>query len=59
MDSSPMPVSEWRGVYGVLVGDDPAPSGLRRLGTDWIDLLLVHWPDHDTPYAEPIAALEN
>jgi len=31
---------------------------LRRLGTDWIDLLLVHWPDHNTPYDEPIRAME-
>jgi len=32
---------------------------LRRLETDWIDLLLVHWPDHDTPYDEPIRAMET
>ncbi|NLX43334.1 MAG: aldo/keto reductase [Chloroflexi bacterium] len=32
---------------------------LRRLKTDWIDLLLIHWPDHDTPYDEPIRALEE
>ena len=36
-----------------------AEGCLRRLGTDWIDLLLIHWPDHDIPYAEPIAALEK
>ena len=34
-----------------------AESCLRRLNTHWIDLLLVHWPDHDTPYDEPIRAL--
>jgi aryl-alcohol dehydrogenase-like predicted oxidoreductase len=32
---------------------------LQRLNTDWIDLLLIHWPDHDTPLAETIAALEE
>lgn len=32
---------------------------LERLDTDWIDLLLIHWPDHDTPYDEPIRALED
>jgi len=32
---------------------------LRRMETDWIDLLLIHWPDHDTPYHEPIRALET
>ena len=35
-----------------------AEGRLRRLKTDWIDLLLVHWPDHNTPYDEPIRALE-
>lgn len=36
-----------------------AEGCLKRLGTDWIDLLLIHWPDHDTPYDEPIRALEQ
>ncbi|MCC6456133.1 MAG: aldo/keto reductase [Caldilineaceae bacterium] len=31
---------------------------LRRLNTDCIDLMLIHWPDHATPIAEPIGALE-
>lgn len=31
---------------------------LRRLETDYIDLLLIHWPDHKTPHAESIDALE-
>jgi aryl-alcohol dehydrogenase-like predicted oxidoreductase len=36
-----------------------AEGCLRRLNTDWIDLLLIHWPDHDRPYDEPIRALET
>ncbi len=36
-----------------------AEGCLQRLGTDWVDLLLIHWPDHITPYGEPIAALEK
>jgi aryl-alcohol dehydrogenase-like predicted oxidoreductase len=36
-----------------------AEGCLQRLGTDWIDLLLIHWPDHDTPYDEPIRALQD
>ena len=36
-----------------------AEGCLKRLKTDWIDLLLVHWPDHKTPYDEPIRALET
>jgi hypothetical protein len=32
---------------------------LRRLSTDYVDLLLIHWPDHDTPIAETMEALEQ
>lgn len=32
---------------------------LRRLHTDVIDLLLIHWPDHNTPFEETMRALER
>jgi aryl-alcohol dehydrogenase-like predicted oxidoreductase len=32
---------------------------LKRLNTDVIDLMLIHWPDHDTPIADTIPALEK
>jgi aryl-alcohol dehydrogenase-like predicted oxidoreductase len=32
---------------------------LRRLQTDVIDLLLIHWPDHNTPFDETMRALER
>ena len=32
---------------------------LRRLNTDMIDLMIMHWPDHDTPLAETIGAFEE
>ncbi len=35
-----------------------AEGCLKRLDTDVIDLLLIHWPDHHTPFAEPMRALE-
>ena len=32
---------------------------LRRLNTDYLDLLLIHWPDFDTPIEETMAGLEE
>jgi aryl-alcohol dehydrogenase-like predicted oxidoreductase len=32
---------------------------LRRMDTDVIDLVLIHWPDHDTPFDETMRALEQ
>jgi aryl-alcohol dehydrogenase-like predicted oxidoreductase len=31
---------------------------LKRLGTDYIDLFQIHWPDKTTPVAETMEALE-
>lgn len=31
---------------------------LKRMRTDWVDLLLIHWPDHKTPHEETMGALE-
>lgn len=33
-------------------------ESLRRLDTDYIDLLQIHWPDPTTPIAETMEALE-
>ena len=32
---------------------------LRRLDTDYVDLMLIHWPDHDTPIEETMEGLEE
>lgn len=32
---------------------------LRRLGTDWVDFYLVHWPDGKTPIAETAQAMAD
>jgi len=32
---------------------------LKRLRTDWVDVLLVHWPDASTPFEETMRALEE
>jgi len=34
-------------------------ESLRRLGTDHLDLMLVHWPDPETPIDETMRALED
>ncbi|MCH5461972.1 aldo/keto reductase [Lactobacillus sp. LC28-10] len=34
-------------------------NSLRRLGTDYIDIYYLHFPDHDTPKAEAVGALQR
>lgn len=36
-----------------------ARQSLDRLGTDWLDLLLVHWPSAETPLQETLKALNE
>jgi aryl-alcohol dehydrogenase-like predicted oxidoreductase len=34
-------------------------KSLENLGTDWVDVFLVHWPDRNTPFDETMHALEE
>ncbi|MFG1450208.1 MAG: aldo/keto reductase [Thermoplasmataceae archaeon] len=34
-------------------------ESLKRLGTDYVDLLLIHWPNSSVPIKETIAAMEE
>lgn len=56
--------------FGLPMGDDPSHRGgghdwvhracegsLRRLGTDYIDLYMIHLPDPGTPLEETLGAL--
>ncbi len=36
-----------------------AAASLERLGTDYVDLLLIHWPNLDVPLAESLDALRE
>lgn len=43
-----------------LAGDRVGPetdASLERLGTDYIDLLLIHWPNEEIPLAETLEAM--
>ena len=58
--------------FGLQMGDNEADQGggadyvpraceasLRRLGTDYIDLYQIHFPDPNTPIAETLGALND
>src|SRR5260370_42139758 len=34
-------------------------KSLKDLGTDWVDVYLVHWPDRETPFDETMGALAD
>jgi aryl-alcohol dehydrogenase-like predicted oxidoreductase len=34
-------------------------KSLKNLGTDWVDVYLVHWPDRLTPFEETMSALDD
>lgn len=47
----------WVANYGKAVFAASVDDSLRKLRTDYIDLLLLHWPSAQTPLAEQIAGL--
>jgi aryl-alcohol dehydrogenase-like predicted oxidoreductase len=34
-------------------------KSLKNLGTDYVDVYLVHWPDRETPFEETMTALDD
>src|SRR3977135_3567576 len=34
-------------------------KSLKSLGTDYVDVYLVHWPDRETPFEETMSALDD
>ena len=45
-----------------LAGDRVGPAvdeSLRKLGSDYVDLLLIHWPNEEVPLGETLAAMRE
>ena len=47
----------WTSEFGADALPRAAADSLRKLGTDHVDLLLLHWPNPDVPLEETLGAL--
>lgn len=48
----------WRGSLSRREVRRTSEGSLRRLGTSYVDLLLIHWPNPEVPVEESLEALE-
>jgi aryl-alcohol dehydrogenase-like predicted oxidoreductase len=53
-DGRPLDIYKYAGRDGII---KECEDSLRRLGTDYIDLYQIHWPDSTTPIAETMETL--
>ena len=52
----PINIHKYAGKDGII---KECEESLRRLGTDYIDLYQIHWPDNTTPISESFEAVEK
>lgn len=53
-DGNPIKMYKYGGRDGIM---KECEDSLRRLGTDYIDLYQIHWPDNTTPIEETMEAM--
>lgn len=53
-DGNPIDIHKYAGKEGII---KECEDSLRRLGTDYIDLYQIHWPDPTTPIEETMEAV--
>lgn len=52
----PIDIYKYAGAESII---SECEDSLRRLGTDYIDLYQIHWPDSTTPIAESMEAVDR
>lgn len=55
-DGKTVPIYKYAGKANII---KEVEESLKRLGTDYLDLLQLHWPDATTPISETMEALES
>ena len=53
-DGTPVNIHKYAGKQSII---DECEESLKRLGTDYIDLYQIHWPDKTTPIEESFEAV--
>ncbi|MFL9842882.1 aldo/keto reductase [Flavobacterium rhizosphaerae] len=55
-DGNPIDIYKYAGKESII---KECEDSLKRLGTDYIDLYQIHWPDSTTPISETFEAVEK